>query len=111
MLYGSVTGAKFDLYQLGVSPAARSLLDSQGTAANLMLMMELVSRGVTRYDFLRGNSAFKKALATEQREVVRLACRRFTVRAVLDQMHGLSSRALRNVARRFAVSERKGSRR
>ena len=111
VLYGFVTGAKFDLYQLGVSPAARSLLHSPGTAANLMLMMELVSRGVTGYDFLRGNSAFKNALATEQREVVRLDCRRFTARAVLDRMHGLSSRALRHVARRFAVSERKGNRR
>ncbi len=108
VLYGFVTDTKFDLYQLGVDPVARTLLHSPGTAANLLLMMTLVSRGVTRYDFLRGNSVFKRSLATEQRDVVRLTCRRLTARAVLDQMHRLSSGLLRKVIRRFSVIEREG---
>ena len=107
VLYGFVTGAKFDLYQLGVNPAARTLLHSPGTAANLLLMMELVSRGVTRYDFLRGNSAFKKSLATEQRDVVCVTCRRLSARAVLDQLHRFSLKVLRKVIRRFTVIERR----
>jgi len=108
VLYGFVTDTKFDLYQLGVNPVARTVLHSPGTAANLMLMMKLVSQGVTRYDFLRGNSVFKRSLATEQRDVVRLTCRRLTARAVLDQMHRLSSGLLRKVIRRFSVIEREG---
>ncbi len=107
VLYGFVTGAKFDLYQLGVNPAARMLLHSPGTAATLLLMLTLVSRGVTHYDFLRGNSAFKKSLTTEQREVVCLRCRRLNARAVLDQIYRFSSWVLRKVSRRFGVIERK----
>lgn len=109
VLYGFVTGAKFDLYQMGINPAARTLLHSPGTAANLLLMMKLVSRGITRYDFLRGNSVFKKSLATQQQDVVRLTCRRITARALLDQMHRLSLGGLRRVLRRFAVIEREGA--
>ena len=87
VLYGFVTGRKFDLYQLGV------IIHSPGMAANLLLMARLAEREVSRYDFLRGTSAFKKSLTTEQRELACLACRRPTMRAAFGEVRHLLRRA------------------
>lgn len=93
VLYGFVTGRKFDLYQLGVMPDERAIIHSPGMAANLLLMARLAEREVSRYDFLRGTSAFKKSLTTEQRELACLACRRPTMRAVFGEVRHLLRRA------------------
>ena len=93
VLYGFVTGRKFDLYQLGVMPDERAIIHSPGMAANLLLMARLAEREVSRYDFLRGTSAFKKSLTTEQRELACLACRRPTMRAAFGEVRHLLRRA------------------
>lgn len=99
VLYGFVTDAKFDLYQLGVTSVEGTNIHSPGTLANLLLMAQLADRGVTHYDFLRGNSEFKKSLTTEHRDLVCLRCRRLTARAVLDQITLLLKRVGRKLMR------------
>jgi len=99
VLYGFVTGAKFDLYQLGVASIEGTNIHSPGTLANLLLMAQLAGRGVNRYDFLRGNSEFKKSLTTEHRDLVCLQCRRLTSRALLDQATRLLTRLFRKISR------------
>ena len=99
VLYGFVTGAKFDLYQLGVNLIEGTVIHSPGTVANLLLMAKLADRGVTRYDFLRGTSAFKKSLTTEQRDLVCLQCRRLSARALLEQASQLLTRLRRKMIR------------
>ncbi|MGH8160059.1 MAG: GNAT family N-acetyltransferase [Rhodanobacter sp.] len=101
-LYGFVTGAKFDLYQLGVSSIVETNIHSPGTLANLLLMTELADRGVTRYDFLRGNSEFKKSLTTEHCDLVFLQSRQRNVRAWLDQAMRLQTRVRRKMRRMVA---------
>ncbi len=95
VLYGFVTGRKFDLYQFGVAPLDPGVLRSSGTAVNLLLMQELARRGIAHYDFLRGVSTYKKSLATEQRQLFCATCRRHTPRALLDRMRQLCVRAIR----------------
>jgi len=97
VLSGFVPGTKFDLYQLGVTSDERAIIHSPGMAANLLLMARLAERGMDRYDFLRGTSAFKKSLTTEQRDLVCLACRRPTTRAVFGEARRLLLRAGRKV--------------
>lgn len=99
VLYGFVTGNKFDLYQLGVMPVDRTIIRSSGTAANLLLMVRLAERGIAKYDFLRGTSTYKKSLTTEQRLLVSVICRKPSVRALLDQMWQLLVRAGRRIAK------------
>jgi CelD/BcsL family acetyltransferase involved in cellulose biosynthesis len=74
-----VHGEKFDFYQSGVRRDAAGPLPSPGITANLLLMRELLKRGVTRYDFLRGQSAYKERLATDACSLVRLRVMRLTV--------------------------------
>jgi CelD/BcsL family acetyltransferase involved in cellulose biosynthesis len=99
ILYGFVTGQRFELYQLGVRAAEGAAIHSPGTAANLLLMARLVERGIGYYDFLRGESAFKKSLTTGRRTLVRLECRKPTVRTAVDQIAHLASRGGRKVLR------------
>jgi CelD/BcsL family acetyltransferase involved in cellulose biosynthesis len=65
VLYGFVTRSKFDFYQSGTKMIKNGALRSPGTVAHLMLMRMLADRGVKRYDFLRGSSAYKTRLATD----------------------------------------------
>ena len=95
VLYGFVTGRKFDLYQFGVAPLDPGVVRSSGTAANLLLMRQLAQRGIAHYDFLRGVSTYKKSLATEQRQLFCATCRRHTARALLDRLRQLCVRAIR----------------
>jgi CelD/BcsL family acetyltransferase involved in cellulose biosynthesis len=106
VLYGFVTGRKFDLYQFGVAPLDPGVVRSSGTAANLLLMRELAGRGIAHYDFLRGVSAYKKSLATEQRQLFCATCRRHTARALLDRLRQLGMRAIRRFIRLFRRTER-----
>lgn len=99
VLYGFVTGGKFDLYQLGVASIEGTRIHSPGMVANLLLMAKLVERGVARYDFLRGISPFKKSLTTEHRDLVSLQCHRLGPRVVLDQASRLLTRVRRKLRR------------
>jgi CelD/BcsL family acetyltransferase involved in cellulose biosynthesis len=98
VLYGFVTGRKFDLYQLGVASDERAIIHSPGMATNLLLMAQLAEREMDQYDFLRGTSTFKKSLTTEQRALICLACGRPTARAALGEARRLLARAGRKVA-------------
>jgi len=99
VLYGFVTGAKFDLYQLGVASVEGTKVHSPGTLANLLLMAQLAGRGVSRYDFLRGNSEFKKSLTTEHHGLVYVQSRRLGARALLDQALVQLARVCRKLIR------------
>jgi CelD/BcsL family acetyltransferase involved in cellulose biosynthesis len=100
VLYGFVTGGKFDLYQQGVQLVEKAAIHSPGAAANLLLMAHLAGRGVTCYDFLRGASAFKESLTTTQRLLSSLECRRRSVRVLLDQVLRLLARLRRRIVLR-----------
>jgi CelD/BcsL family acetyltransferase involved in cellulose biosynthesis len=99
VLYGFVTGRKFDLYQLGVTSMEETTISSPGTAANLLLMARLAERGVAGYDFLRGVSPYKKSLTTSQRELIRIGCNRPGVAVWFDQTLQLLKRASRKFGR------------
>ena len=99
VLYGFITGDKFDLYQLGVGSMDGSVIHSPGTASNLLLMSALADRGVTRYDFLRGESAFKKSLTSEVCGLVALHHVRRNLRTMQNYAIHFIRRAARKVIR------------
>ncbi|HEU4669280.1 MAG TPA: GNAT family N-acetyltransferase [Dyella sp.] len=99
VLYGFVTAGKFDLYQLGVGSAEGTSLHSPGMAANLLLMERLAQEGVARYDFLRGDSAFKRSLTGELAELVRLGASRTNLRVLLARARQLTVRLRRRLQR------------
>lgn len=80
VLYGFVTGSKFDFYQSGIQIDPAGPLRSPGTLAHLLLMKALSERGVTTYDFLRGSSEYKKRLATGEHQLATIELWRPTPR-------------------------------
>ncbi len=99
VLYGFVTAGKFDLYQLGVGTADGTSMHSPGMAANLLLMERLARDGVARYDFLRGDSAFKRSLTGELAELVMFGATRVNLRVLLARVRQLGGRLQRRVQR------------
>jgi hypothetical protein len=95
VLYGFVTGSKFDFYQSGIIHGSAGPFASPGTLANLLLMQTLSQRGVTAYDFLRGASCYKERLATKRNDLVALRMWRSTFRSAVVRL----GRRLRRVAR------------
>jgi CelD/BcsL family acetyltransferase involved in cellulose biosynthesis len=86
VLYGFVTGAKFDFYQSGIKHTNTGPFESPGTTANLLLMSHLAAtRGVTHYDFLRGSSSYKQRLATTETRLVSIRSSRPTLRAAISR--------------------------
>lgn len=98
-LYGFVTAGKFDLYQTGVGPVDGTAIYSPGTASNFLLMQLLAARGVTRYDFLRGDSGYKRSLTSESCELISLSSVRSNPRTLLDGAVRFARRAVRKVVR------------
>jgi CelD/BcsL family acetyltransferase involved in cellulose biosynthesis len=82
VLYGFVTGQKFDFYQSGVQREIAGPLRSPGNLAHLLLMRALTERGVAAYDFLRGSLPYKQRLTTRQNHLVGVRIWRQTLRAV-----------------------------
>jgi len=95
VLYGFVTGTKFDFYQSGVAIAAAGRLRSPGNLAHLMLMKTLADRGIREYDFLRGASTHKERLATHDAELVALEAWRPTLASALSRSADIAGRAAR----------------
>lgn len=91
VLYGFVTGQKFDFYQSGVRKTAGPLR-SPGNLAHLLLMRALTERGVTAYDFLRGSSSYKVRLATKENQLVGVRLWRPTPRAAISRLVRLAGR-------------------
>jgi len=86
VLYGFVSGKKFDFYQSGVQRETGGLLKSPGNLAHLLLMRSLAEQGVTAYDFLRGSSPYKKRLATRENQLVGVRVWRPTPRAAISRL-------------------------
>jgi len=92
VLYGFVTGQKFDFYQSGVRRETAGPLRSPGNLAHLLLMRALTERGVTSYDFLRGSSSYKQRLATRENQLVGVSIWRPTLRAASYRLLQLAGR-------------------
>ena len=92
VLYGFVTGQKFDFYQSGVRRDTAGPLRSPGNLAHLLLMLALTERGVTAYDFLRGSASYKLRLATRESQLVGVRIWRPTLRAAIHRSGQLAVR-------------------
>jgi CelD/BcsL family acetyltransferase involved in cellulose biosynthesis len=103
VLYGFVTGSKFDFYQGGVNTTDSGPLGSPGNLAHLLLMRALSERGVLKYDFLRGDSSYKDRLSTDQNKLVRLQVWRPTVRAAISRAAQSARRTVGKVLRRLGA--------
>jgi CelD/BcsL family acetyltransferase involved in cellulose biosynthesis len=94
VLYGFVTGQKFDFYQSGVRRETSGPLRSPGNLAHLLLMRALAERGVTAYDFLRGTASYKRRLATRENQLVGVRLWRATLRAASYRLIHLAGRVI-----------------
>jgi CelD/BcsL family acetyltransferase involved in cellulose biosynthesis len=103
VLYGFVTGQKFDFYQSGVRREIDGPLRSPGNLAHLLLMRALTERGVTAYDFLRGSSSYKLRLATRENQLAGVRIWRPTLRAASYRLIQLVGRV---VGKRSRVMKR-----
>jgi Acetyltransferase (GNAT) domain len=99
VLYGFLVGSKFDFYQTGILIEDDCPLESPGTLAHLLLMNTLAGRGITQYDFLRGNSPYKERLTTTKTPLVRLRIVRPTIRYGLHKSGQLAKRAFNKTLR------------
>lgn len=95
VLYGFVTGQKFDFYQSGVQLDSAGPLKSPGNLAHLLLMKSLTERGITAYDFLRGSSTHKERQATRRTALIGIQIWRPTLRTALYKSTHLAGRILR----------------
>lgn len=99
VLYGFLTGAKFDFYQSGVQLDTNGTLRSPGRLAHLLLMRALAERRVTAYDFLRGASPYKTRLATRENRLCGIEIWRPTLRAAAHLSARRASQTVRRVCR------------
>jgi CelD/BcsL family acetyltransferase involved in cellulose biosynthesis len=99
VLYGFVTGSRFEFYQSGVGRDDTGQLRSPGNLAHLLLMQTLAERGGTTYDFLRGASYYKKRLATRERQLVGVEVWRSTLRGAICRSVRLAARVTRRGSR------------
>lgn len=95
VLYGFVTGSRFEFYQSGVRLDDGGPLRSPGVLAHLLLMRHLTARGVTTYDFLRGASSYKERLATHENGLVAVRAWRPTIRTAAFRSVRFAARAAR----------------
>ena len=104
ILYGFVTGQKFDFYQSGVRLEPSGQLRSPGNLAHLLLMQILTDRGVTAYDFLRGSSTHKERQATRRNELIGIEIWRPSLRTTFFRLIRLFTRILRKGLRVIRTS-------
>jgi CelD/BcsL family acetyltransferase involved in cellulose biosynthesis len=103
VIYGFLTGKKFDFYQSGMRHERLESLDSPGILAHVLFMKELAVRGVEAYDFLRGSSQYKQRLATTTKQLVGIRIWRPTLTAM---RHRLSEGLVRGSEGRAGFSDR-----
>lgn len=100
VLYGFISGARFEFYQSGVRRDGAEQLRSPGTLAHLLLMQTLANRGITAYDFLRADpSSYKERLATRENRLVGLRVWRPSVRGATYRSARLAGRVARRGVR------------
>jgi CelD/BcsL family acetyltransferase involved in cellulose biosynthesis len=103
VLYGFVSGRKFEFYQSGVRFEASDRLRSPGNLAHLLLMKALAGRGIDTYDFLRGSSSYKERLATQENRLVALQVWRPTLRTVVYRSSRMVSQLTRRTLRSLGL--------
>lgn len=107
VLYGFVSGRKFDFYQSGVRRSGGGpALRSPGNLAHLLLMRALSERGLQEYDFLRGSSAYKERLATGGNELAGVRVHRRSLRALGRRAMGRTGATVRVAMRRVRGTKR-----
>jgi CelD/BcsL family acetyltransferase involved in cellulose biosynthesis len=98
VLYGFVVRDKFNLYQSGRACDHGGHVASPGTAAHLLLMPQLLDRGVSKYDFLAGAAFYKDRLSTEHQSFRNIQVWNPTWRVMARTVYGgLKRRAIRLV--------------
>jgi CelD/BcsL family acetyltransferase involved in cellulose biosynthesis len=95
VLYGFVTGSRFDFYQSGVTADGSGRLRSPGQLAHLLLMQALAEQGITAYDFLRGTSSYKTRLATRENRLIGVRVWRPTLRGSTGRSVAFAARVTR----------------
>lgn len=101
VLYGFVTRRKFDFYQSGVIRSRSSPLRSPGNLAHLLLMRQLIERGIECYDFLRGSATYKERLATGENRLFRIQVWRRTIRSAMHRSVLLFGRSVKKGFKRL----------
>ena len=99
VLYGFVSGQKFDFYQSGVRFDVDGQTGSPGILAILLLMQALADRHLTAFDFLRGPAAHKTRLATAEHLMVGVSAVRPTFRGTAFRMVQTVATAVRKYFR------------
>jgi len=84
LLYGFIVDNKFDFYQSGVAEDSRETIKQPGMLAHLLTMRELSQNGIVNYDFLAGDSEYKKRLASNERELWQVSLSRRTFPALMS---------------------------
>lgn len=83
IIYGFVSGDKFDFYQSGVE-LSTDKIRSPGILGHLLSMQHLSSGGIKTYDFLSGASAYKLRLASRVNKCAGLAIIKPTLRSAIS---------------------------
>jgi len=85
LLYGFRVNDKFDFYQSGIALEDKAgPVKQPGILAHLLMMRALAEKGVTTYDFLAGDSDYKKRLASAEQDLIEVSLRRATIPAFLS---------------------------
>ena len=108
VIYGFITGAKFEFYQSGVDTGPAAQLKRPGILAHLLSMRYLSARGIANYDFLAGEAPYKLSLSTSQTRLARLQLRRPGLRGLLgvaqEKVTVLFKKVLAKLTRPQAIS-------
>jgi CelD/BcsL family acetyltransferase involved in cellulose biosynthesis len=95
VIYGFISGDKFEFYQSGIRHDVGDALQSPGNLAHLLLMRTLAGRGITAYDFLRGSASYKQRLATRAVDLMGAQVWRPTLRAAAYRSLRFAGRVVR----------------
>jgi CelD/BcsL family acetyltransferase involved in cellulose biosynthesis len=99
-VYGIETGRRFHYYQSGYDPAWAAR--SPGLVLVGRTVEDAYARGLTDYDFLRGEEAYKLDWAQDRRETCAVRVSSASLRARADRAAELAFDAARSAARRVA---------
>lgn len=98
ILYGFLIKDRFEFYQSGIDTSIKSV-KSPGITAHLLAMEALSAKGFRQYDFLCGESTYKRRLATQQSECLHMQLHRPSVRSAISFTHSSCRRLIAKVNR------------
>lgn len=99
-VYGLELRGRFSFYQSGIDPAWSAR--SPGVVLLGRTIEDAYRRGLTDYDFLRGEEAYKLDWATDRRETCAVRVRAASLRSETDRALETTARAARHAARAVA---------